>query len=472
MDGTGQGRPAGGSSAWGTAPWTALEALGEQIPPGWIEEALRHTGRESRRVRRLPAAAVVWLVIAMGLFSSGDVPTIWRQVAGTLRALREAGRGLKPPAKSAFSAARNRLGPRPLRLLFRAAAGPVADRTTPGAFRHGLRVMAIDAVSLDAPDTPQNRAAFGGSSNRIDGEIVAGAYPRPTLCLLEEAGTHVVCEALVRPFKCDEVAAGRALLRRTPAGSLVLMDRRYYARSVLGEALRLGLAVLIRVSSQPRFTPLREFPDGSVLARIEQTRPGDGQPGPMIVRVLRYTLDDPNRSGHGEEHRLVTTLRDYQLFPATELIDLYHQRWEIEIANDEVKTHQLAASRPTGLRSLTPRGVVQEIYGLLLAYNGVRRLMHAAARPHGLDPRRLSFLNALRVIRDATPFLRAAPPDQIPLLLSHMLRQIAQHTLPRRANRINPRVVKRKMAHYLAKRPERLHPPTPKPFANAVVLLK
>jgi hypothetical protein len=438
-----------------------------------VRAVLRQTGRQSRRIRRLPAAAVVWLVIALGLFSSGDVPAIWRQIAGTLRLLKQAGRGGRPPVKSAFCAARARLGPRPLRRLFLEAAGPIADERTPGAFYKGLHLMVIDAVSLDAPDTPANRAAFGGSSCRIGGRMLPGAYPRPTLCLLEEAGTRTVCEALIRPFKCDEVAAGSALLKRVPPGSLVLWDRRYYARYLLGEALERGVEVLGRISSQPVFTGLGELSDGSLLARIDPARPGRRHPPPMTVRVIRYTLDDPNRPGHGEVHRLVTTLLDERRFPARELVELYHQRWEIEISNDEVKTHQLAASRPTGLRSLTPRGLVQELYGLLLAYNGVRWLMHRAAQEQGLDPRRLSFTHAIRVIRDATPLLQTAPSSKRATLLRALLRQIAQRTLPPRTNRVNPRVVKRKMSHYLAKRPGHLRPPRPtKTFSQAIVLLK
>lgn len=472
MDGTGQGRP-GGRCAAGTPPGAVLRALCERIRPGRVRAALRRTGCQSRRVRRLPAPAVVWLVIALGLFSSGDVPTVWRQIAGTLRALRQAGHGLKPPVKSAFAAARKRLGPRPLRRLFLGAAGPIADERTPGAFYKGLRLMVIDAVSLDAPDTPANRTAFGGSSCRIGGRMLPGAYPRPTLCLLEEAGTRTICEALIRPFKCDEVAAGGALLKRVPPGSLVLWDRRYYARYLLGEAIERGVQVLGRISSQPVFTTLRRLADGSTLARIDPARPGRRHPPPMTVRVIRYTLNDPHRPGHGEVHRLVTTLLDESLYPARELVGLYHQRWEIEISNDEIKTHQLAASRPTGLRSLTPRGIVQEIYGLLLAYNGVRWVMHRAAQDQGQDPRRLSFIHAVRVIRDATPILRAARPAQRPTLLRAMLRQIAQHTLPPRADRVYPRVVKRKMSHYLAKRPEHLRPPQPtRPFARAIALLK
>lgn len=473
MDGTGHGRPEGRRLLAPPPPEAALEVLSRRITPAAVELALQQTDRRGRRRRRLTPEGIVWLVIAMSLFSHGDVAAIWRQVCGTLAALREAQLGRTPPVKSAFSAARRRLGARPLRRLFVSTAGPVAARGAPGAFYKGLRLMALDAVSVDAPDTPANRAAFGASANRVRGKKVAGAYPRPTICLLEEVGTHVVCEALVRPFKCNELAAAERLLRSMPARSLVLWDRRYYSRHLLREALDRRVHFLGRISSQPRFTRLRELPDGSTLARIEPIRPGRRHPPqPITIRLIEYTLDDPRRPGHRQPHRLITSLLDHARYPARELVELYHQRWEIEISNDEFKTHQLGAARPTALRSLTPAGIVQEIYGLLLAYNGVRWLMREAAQEAGVDPRRLSFTHALRVVRETAPHLRAAPRAQVRPLMEAMLRHIGRGVLPPRANRINPRVVKRKMSHYRAKRTEHLRPPQPlKPFAEAIVLL-
>lgn len=468
MAGIGQGGP----RAAAPRDQAVLEALGEELTGPVIDEALRATGRRSRRRRRLPAEAVVWLVVAMGLFPEPDIPGVWRQVCGTLRALWQgAGRG--PPCKAAFAGARRRLGARPLRLLFRRTARPRADDRTPGAFYRGLRLMAIDALSLDAPDTPANRAAFGASSNRRGGTLVPGAYPRPALCVLEEVGTHGVCEALVRPFKGDEVAAGRALLKRVPPGSLVLWDRRYYARQVLHDAFARGVAFLGRVGSQAVFTPIRRLPDGSVLARIEPGRWKGIRVSAMEVRVISYTITDRRRPGHGARHRLVTSLLDPAAYPARELIGLYHQRWEIEISNDELKTHQLVTLRPTALRSQTPAGIVQEIYGLLLAYNAVRGLMHRAARAAPIDPRRLSFTHTLRVVRETVPHLRAAPPERLPALYHAMLRHIGARVLPPRANRLYPRVVKRKMSHYLKKRPHHRRLAQPRMlFADAVKVLK
>jgi hypothetical protein len=190
-----------------------------------------------------------------------------------------------------------------------------------------------------------------------------------------------------------------------------------------------------------------------------------------MVRVIEYPFDDPARPGHGERHRPITTRLDAELYPAVERVVLYHQRWEIEIANDEITTHQLA--RPvTELRSRTPCGVVQEIYGVLLAHNAVRALMHEAALTIDLDPRTLSFMHAVRVIRETVPLMRAAPACILPLLYNAMIRQISASVLPPRDGRLNPRVIKIKMSNWPKKRLEHYHLPQPtKSFAQSIIML-
>jgi len=188
------------------------------------------------------------------------------------------------------------------------------------------------------------------------------------------------------------------------------------------------------------------------------------------VRIIAYTLEDPTRTGHRQRHRLVTTLLDARTCPALELIDLYHQRWEIELVNDEVKTHLLA--RMVSLRSQRPWGIIQEFYGILLAYNAVRHLMHEAAVAEGIDPRRLSFLDSVRIIRDTVHDMRNARTEALPALYQAMLVLIGQCRLPPRDNRINPRVVKKKLSTYPKKRPEHHRLPQPdKPFLETVVIL-
>jgi hypothetical protein len=211
---------------------------------------------------------------------------------------------------------------------------------------------------------------------------------------------------------------------------------------------------------------------GSFLARVYPSwKARRRREHAVLVRVISYTFRDPNRPGHGQRHRLITTLLEAQDYPAQELVVLYHQRWKIEIDNDEITTHQL--NRPVELRSGKPANIVQEIYGIYLAHNAIRALMHQAALRVNLDPRTLSFIHATRVIRDAIALLRCARRNQLSKLYHALLAQIGGGTLPPRDGRINPRVVKIKTSNYKKKRPEHLSPPQPTtPFPLDVCILK
>jgi len=155
----------------------------------------------------------------------------------------------------------------------------------------------------------------------------------------------------------------------------------------------------------------------------------------------------------------VTTLLDPELYPVTDLICTYHQRWEIEITIDEIDTHQRLLPGP--LRSLKPVGVIQELYGLLIAHYIIRALMHQAAQQAHLDPDRLSFIGAIRVLQQAVPEFQMTAPEQLPALYQRLLRDIGRKRLPQRRLRSNPRVVKRKMSNFKLKRAEHLAWPQP-----------
>jgi hypothetical protein len=468
----GQGRPETEAEIGGWSEVLVLEALSRYVPPECLTEALAGTFCGKIRIRKLPPRAVLWLVIAMGLWGDLDVPAIWRQVAGTLRTLWQVAAGRRPPGKSALSRARKRVGPRPMRRLFVRTAESQATPQTRGAFYRGMRLMLIDGQKLLVPDTPANATAFGRPSTRRYGKEVLGGYPQITTLRLMEAGTHITVEAVLKPAHAAEYPQAAGLLKKAAPGDLVLWDRGYYGYSLLQEARAQGKHVLGRVPSYVILEKVRTLADGSYLADIYPTaRDKRRRSRALRVRVLEYTLDDPARPGHGERHRLVTTLLEAERYPARELIALYHARWEIEIANDEIVTHQLA--RPVELRSRTPCGVVQEFYGIVLAHNAVRALMHEAARRVDIDPRTLSFIHAVRVIRETVPLLRAAATAQLPRLYDAMLDHLACGRLPPRDGRIHPRVVKTKMSNYQKKRPEHYHLPQPRrSFLEAIVVLK
>jgi hypothetical protein len=442
------------------AQWPTAErvrALKRIIPRAKVQAVLRHTGHASRRYLRLPAWFMVWFVIALGLFCRDS----YRQVFKWLQPFRRNG----TPGRSTFCEARQRLGVAPLHHLVHRVIDLQAKPDTPEAFYQGLRLMALDSFVVDIPDSPANARVFGrpGSSRS------PAAFPQARVLALCEVGTHVLWRTLIKPCHRGEVTMAAALLRFLQEDMLLLWDRGFLSYKLVQQVRQRRAQLLARIKNKLVFRPLRRLRDGSYLAKLyrspaHRNRDEDG----VLVRIIEYTLNDPGRSGSGEKHRLLTTLLNATQHPAKRLIVLYHERWEEELAIDELKTHQ--RERPV-LRSETPAGVVQELDGLLLAHYVVRVLMSEAAQRNNLPPRRLSFTGTLKVLRCRLP---ECPKSRKGLQRWYeaLLAEIAEEVLPPRRNRINPRVIKRKMSNWRKKRPEHRHTPQPtKKFRQSVVIL-
>src|SRR3972149_2524389 len=226
---------------------------------------------------------------------------------------------------------------------------------------------------------------------------------------------------------------------------------------------------LARLPAHVRLTPIRHLSDGSYLAYLRPSEYHRRKRGERhLVRVIEYTLDDPTRPGHGERHRLITSLLDEVAYPAHPLACAYHERWEVEITIDETDTHQRRPRQP--LRARRPLGVLQELYGLLLAHYAIRAVMHQAALKADVAPDRLSFVNTLRILRSAVFEFQIVAESQKAAWYERLLKDIGREQLPERDNRRNPRVVKRKMSNFKLKRSHHYHWPQPtKAFAETVV---
>ena len=385
---------------------SVLEAVRLAIPDEAIDAVLTDTGARERRKRLLPARLVVALVIGLGLWARDGLVDVLKNLVDGLRERDpEPWRAWHPPVRAALSQARQRLGPRPLWVLFRRLAGPVAEAGLPGAFLFDLRLMAIDGTTLDLPDTPENAQAFGRPSTTLDdGTQRLGPFPQVKLVWLVEVGTHVLCDLLIHPGAASEVPLARRVLRSVGAGMLVMWDRGLHSYTQLRATLEQGAQVLGRVSKALTLTPEELLPDGSFLTTLypsarARRRGEDG----ILVRVIEYMIPDPARPRPDEHYRLVTSLLDPVRYPATTLAVEYHQRWEIESTLDELKVHQIDRRPAPHLRSRHPREVVQEIYGLALAHRAIRCLMAEAAARADLDPDRLSFTGTLRLLRRTIP---------------------------------------------------------------------
>jgi hypothetical protein len=443
-----------------------LAGLEQVIPAEAVRQALEATGRTNQRRCQLTHEVVCWVVLAMGLLT--DLPI--RQVFKHARRLRV---GEETPDRSSLCVARQRLGVAPLRHLFQQVVRPLAQPETPGAFYRGFRLMGIDGVVFDVPDSDINAATFGRPSAGPRGD---GAFPQLRKLSLVELGTHIEVALVVRPISQGETGMVGPLLRHLDPEMLLLWDRGFFSYGLWNEVTARGVTILARVKSGLILKPIRNLADGSYLAKIYRTpydrlKDRDG----MIVRVIRYTLDDPQRVGDGEVHTLITNLLDHELDPAEELILLYHERWEQELVFDEQKTHQdpRRATKPAHLRSETPTGVIQEIYALSLAHFVIRSLMFQAAESAGLDPDRLSFVGCFQILKCRLPECCGASPRAFAEWYRGLLWEMQRERTDPRRNRINPRVIKRKMSKWKKKRPQHRRPqPLKKTFAETVVMLR
>jgi hypothetical protein len=445
----------------------SLNALGQVIPQATVEAVITDLGVEEQRMRKLPAVVTLLLCIAMGLFTNIALEQVLIKMVKGLRYIWPDDEDYQTANRSAICQARQRLGSRPVWELFHRVCKPRATEQTSGAFLFGLRLMAIDGDVEDVPDTAANAAFFG----RHHGGRGDGAFPQMRAVYLCESGTHSICDAGFWPCHTSERVGGLRMLRSVEQGMLVMWDCGFHSFDMAVQTRQRKAHFLGRLPAHVKPKFVKALTDGSYLAYIypsDYQRKKRGER--LLVRVIKYTIDDPNRCGHGELHRLITSLLDPDLYPAHTLVCEYHQRWEIEIIIDEVNTHQRLPN--ILLRSHKPAGVIQEAYGLLIAHYAVRAIMHEAALQAGLDPDRLSFTNAVQVIRDAIPEFQMTTPEQLPRLYQRLLNDIARHRLPERDNRSNPRVVKRKMSKFKLKRAAHRRWPQPsKPFQEAVAIL-
>jgi hypothetical protein len=389
--------------------YVSLGVLAKTFPRSRIDEILTQTGRGSRRHRELPAHVVVYYVIALALYMQASYREVLRCLLEGLQWLATPRAALKVTGKSGISQARTRLGWTPVKALYDQLVGPIAGPTTRGAWYHAWRLVSLDGTTFDVADTRENERTFGrpGTHRGIS------AYPQLRIVSLVENGTHVLFGTAVGAYRDGETTLARQVLPALRAGMLCLADRGFFGWAFWHAARATGADLVWRIKHNlrlPRETPL---PDGSYLSTIypsqtDQRRRRNG----ATVRVIDYTL--PGVRDTDPIYRLVTTLQDPAAAPAAELAALYHERWEIETALDELKTHLRGAK--VVLRSKTPDLVRQECYGFLLAHFAIRGLMHEAAVTTDTDPDQLSFVHAVRVIRRHLPRAVAIPPSGDPRL--------------------------------------------------------
>ena len=384
--------------------YISLGVVAKTFPLEKIHAALAATKRESARQRDLPGHVTVYYVIALALYMHSSYREVLRCLLEGIQWLAGSA-AINVAGSSGISQARTRLGWEPLRQLHDEVVKPIAVAATKGAWYRQWRVVSMDGSTLDVADEKGNDEAFG----RPGASKGKSAYPQIRFVSLVENGTHVLFGSRMADYATSEIVLAKTILPSLGKGMLCLADRGLFGFEMWKEAAATGADLLWRVKKNNLLPCEKRLPDGSYLSRIyasaqDQRRGLNG----VVVRVIEYRLEGVE--GSEPLYRLATTILDYERAPATELAALYHDRWEIETAFDELKTH-LRGARIV-LRSKTPDLVRQEFYGLLMAHFAIRGLMHEAALESGEDPDRLSFLHAVRVVRRKIATFGAIPPSE------------------------------------------------------------
>jgi hypothetical protein len=389
--------------------YVSLGVVAKTFPASTVHAVLKATGRASIRERDLPAHVVVYFVIALAFYMQSSTREVLRCLLEGLQWLLGPLAEIKVAGVSGISQARTRLGWEPMLQLHDELVKPIAVPATRGAWYRSWRLVSLDGSTLDIADEPANEAAFGrpGSSR---GE---SAFPQIRFVSLVENGTHVLFGSQMAGCRTSEIALAETVLPNLRPGMLCLADRNFFGYPLWQRAQATGADLLWRVKAKSRLPREQGLPDGSYLSQIYSSeKHRRHKTNGIKVRVIDYRLEGVEDAE--PIYRLITTILDHARAPAAEFAALYHERWEIETALDEFKTHLRGAN--IVLRSKTPDLVRQEFYGFIMAHFAVRGLMHEAALKADIDPDRLSFLHAVRVVRRKLPGFAAIPPSVAPRL--------------------------------------------------------
>jgi hypothetical protein len=375
------------------------------FPTAVVDGVIAETGRKEQRHRSLPARVMAYFAVGMALHSEGSYADVLGLLTDGLAWAEPDAEPVKMPSKSAIFQARERLGAEPVQAVFDQVARPLAAAETPGAWLAGRRLVAIDGTCLDVADTDVNDEHFGRPGVN-KGE--RSAFPQVRVVGVAECATHAIFDAVVGPCTTGENTLARDLVGRLEPGMLVLADRGFCGFPLWSLAVGTGADLLWRANSNMKPRPVETLGDGSWLAEFRPSGNAGRHAEPLTIRVIDYQIDD-GRGDPSGPYRLFTTLLDPVEAPAEELAFAYAQRWEIELAFGELKTHQRGSK--TVLRSKSPALVEQEIWGHLCCHYAIRTLMFEAAHDADVDPDRVSFTAALRITRRSLSQARDFSPS-------------------------------------------------------------
>jgi Insertion element 4 transposase N-terminal/Transposase DDE domain len=382
----------------------SLGVLARTFPAPVLDEVVEAAGVREVRYRRLPARLMVLFTLACWLFMRSGYGVVLSKLADA-QALDEQGWGdWQAPWTGSISKAKAKLGAKPFKMLFARTAVGSGTSDTPGVFHAGLRVVTVDGFTLDLPDTEENAEFFGRGGN---GSGEKNPYPQLRALALAESGTRVLLAAAYGPSGAGEQTLAQDLLAALGPGMLVLADRNFASWKLWRAAAGTGADLCWRMSASFRLPVLQVLGDGTYISELRPPRKQDGPP--IRVRVIEYTVVtiDENGEEQSEVFALATTLLDIQRYPAFDLAQLYHLRWQAETGIGDLKT-TVRGGPEVLLRSRTPAMVEQEFWAFLCVYQAIRELI-SYATPAGLDPGRISFKRAVEAVRDSVTRAALSP---------------------------------------------------------------
>ena len=423
----------------GTLP-ASFEGLKSQVDIEWVASSLAKSGVATVRKRKLPAEQVVWLAVGMALYRDRPISEVVNRLDLVLPDENGQKQGV---SNRAIVAARNRVGAEPIENLFRTTAQQWALESAKRHLWQGLMVLGADGTSMRVPDSAENRRTFGLPGSRKN----TAGYPQIRAVGLMVLRSHLLLDFAFAGFKIGEITLATPLIKRTPDYSLTILDRFYHSYLLWHQIRTQGEERhwLVRGRKNLKYRVIERLGRGDELVEIEFPRALRKKhpelPATFLARVVRY-----RRKGF-RARALWTSLLDPEKYPAVEIAELYHERWELEVGYDEIKTEML--ERLEAIRSVAPERVRQEVWGLAVAYNLVRQEMEAAALEWGVAPRRISFAGSLRAVRDLFMWAAVASPGSLPKMLKGLRLEMRHFILPpRRSERRYRRHVKIKMTHY------------------------
>jgi hypothetical protein len=399
----------------------SVGVLVSAVPRDVVDVAVAARGAGAKRSGgTLPPHVVAYLTMGLCLFPDDDYEEVATKVTGSLSRFGCWDAAWKAPSSSGITQARKRLGRSVMADVFEGVAQPVATADTRGAWLRRWRLLAIDGFDVDLPDSDVNVEAFGYAGSGAN----RSAFPKARVVALAECGTHAFLAAEVDAWSVGEKTLAARLYPRLRGDELLTADRNFYSFDAWSSAVRTGAALLWRAPTGLRLPVVAVLPDGtytSVLihpkirgARRERVlaaaRAGE-QLDPEqahLVRVVEYDVPDRAGNGTGELIALITTIIDPGDARADELAAAYHDRWEEETANDQLKTHLRGPGRV--LRSKLPELAYQEIWAWLAVHYALAALIAQAAEAADIDPDRISFTRTLRLVRRTATGTADIPP--------------------------------------------------------------